>query len=116
VNRFTTGERVAGIFSQSWLGGAQVDDAWNTTLGGAVDGVLAEYQVFDQNGVVRLPDHLSFEEGSTLSCAGVTCRNRYSGRSLHRAFDGYLASFSPRRQHTNPSTLDAPSLLGKPTE
>jgi NADPH:quinone reductase-like Zn-dependent oxidoreductase len=47
VRRFTTGDRVAGIFSQSWLGGAQVDDAWDTTLGAAVDGVLAEYRPAD---------------------------------------------------------------------
>jgi NADPH:quinone reductase-like Zn-dependent oxidoreductase len=79
VSRFTTGDRVAGIFSQSWLGGTQVEDAWNTALGGAVDGVLAEYQVFDQNGVVRLPNHLSFEEGSTLPCAGVTAWNAFYG-------------------------------------
>jgi NADPH:quinone reductase-like Zn-dependent oxidoreductase len=79
VSRFTTGARVAGIFSQSWLGGSQVDDAWNTALGGAVHGVLAEYKVFDQNGLVRIPNHLSYEEGSTLPCAGVTAWNAFYG-------------------------------------
>ncbi|MET0430425.1 MAG: alcohol dehydrogenase catalytic domain-containing protein, partial [Microvirga sp.] len=48
VRRFKGGERVAGIFSQSWLGGAQVADMWQTALGGAVDGVLAEFQVFSE--------------------------------------------------------------------
>jgi NADPH:quinone reductase-like Zn-dependent oxidoreductase len=79
VSRFTTGARVAGIFSQSWLGGSQVDDARNTALGGAVHGVLAEYQVLDQNGLVRIPNHLAYEEGSTLPCAGVTAWNAFYG-------------------------------------
>jgi hypothetical protein len=36
VTRFAVGDRVAGIFSQSWLGGDQVAGDWNTTLGGGV--------------------------------------------------------------------------------
>jgi NADPH:quinone reductase-like Zn-dependent oxidoreductase len=55
------------------------DDAWNTALGGAVHGVLAEYHVFDQNGLVRIPNHLSYAEGSTLPCAGVTAWNAFYG-------------------------------------
>jgi NADPH:quinone reductase-like Zn-dependent oxidoreductase len=89
VSRFTTGARVAGIFSQSWLGGSQVDDAWNTALGGAVDGVLAEYQVFDQNGVVRIPNHVSYEEGDiTLRrCHGMErpLRSEASAAGANRA-------------------------------
>ena len=76
---FKTGDRVAGIFSQSWQGGAQVDDAWKTALGGGIDGVLQEYRVFDQSGLVRLPDTLSFEEGATLPCAAVTAWNALYG-------------------------------------
>jgi len=34
--------------------------------------VLAEYAVFDQNDAVSIPRSLSFEEGATLACAGVT--------------------------------------------
>jgi NADPH:quinone reductase-like Zn-dependent oxidoreductase len=41
-------------------------------LGNPLDGVLAEYVVFDQDDAVLLPQTLSFEEGSTLTCAGVT--------------------------------------------
>ncbi|GLS43035.1 zinc-dependent alcohol dehydrogenase family protein [Methylobacterium brachythecii] len=77
--RFKGGERVAGIFSQSWLGGAQVADMWQTALGGAIDGVLTEFQVFDEDGLVVLPEHLSFEEGATLPCAAVTAWNALYG-------------------------------------
>lgn len=76
---FVPGDRVAGIFSQSWQGGAQVDDAWFTALGGGIDGVLQEYRVFHQTGLVRLPYHLSFEEGATLPCAAVTAWNALYG-------------------------------------
>jgi NADPH:quinone reductase-like Zn-dependent oxidoreductase len=34
--------------------------------------MLAEYVTLDQNGVVLLPNHLSYEEGATLPCAAVT--------------------------------------------
>jgi NADPH:quinone reductase-like Zn-dependent oxidoreductase len=49
-------------------------------LGGDVDGMLAEYVLLDQDGVVRFPEHLSYEEAATLPCAGVTAWN-----ALHRA-------------------------------
>ncbi len=75
VRRFKGGERVAGIFAQSWLGGEQVSDAWNTSLGGAIDGVLTDYQVFDEDGVVTLPEHLTYEGAASLPCAAVTAWN-----------------------------------------
>jgi NADPH:quinone reductase-like Zn-dependent oxidoreductase len=75
VTRVKVGDRVAGIFMQSWLAG-EPDAAYaSSSLGGAVDGVLAEYRVFDQDGLVHLPEHLSFEEGATLPCAAVTAWN-----------------------------------------
>ena len=90
VRRFQGGERVAGIFSQSWLGGAQVADMWRTALGGAVDGVLAEYRVFDEDGLVTLPESLSFEEGATLPCAAVTAWNALYGLKPLRAGETVL--------------------------
>ena len=40
-----------------------------------LDGALAEYAVFPADGLLRLPEHLSFEEAATLPCAGVTVWN-----------------------------------------
>ncbi len=34
--------------------------------------MLAEYAVLEEDGVVKIPPHLSLEEGATLPCAGVT--------------------------------------------
>ena len=83
VTRVRPGDRVAGIFMQTWLGG-EIDPADPaSSLGGAINGVLAEYVLFDQNGLVRMPDHLSFEEAATLPCAAVTAWNAfYGGRPL----------------------------------
>lgn len=75
VDRVKVGDRVAGIFSQSWLSGPLEASAATTALGGAVNGVLSEYRVFEQSGLVHIPEHLSFEEAATLPCAGVTAWN-----------------------------------------
>lgn len=83
VTRVKPGDRVAGIFMQSWIGGEIEPDHAASSLGGAIHGVLAEYVLFDQQGLVQLPTHLSFEEGATLPCAGVTAWNAlYAGRPL----------------------------------
>jgi NADPH:quinone reductase-like Zn-dependent oxidoreductase len=41
-------------------------------LGANLNGMLAEYAVFNEEAVVVLPKHLSFEEAATLPCAAVT--------------------------------------------
>ncbi len=72
VGRWRPGDRVAGTFFQDWVGGKIPHEAPKSALGGAIDGVLAEYVLFREQGLVRIPDHLSFEEGATLPCAAVT--------------------------------------------
>ncbi|MGZ3356239.1 MAG: zinc-dependent alcohol dehydrogenase family protein [Isosphaeraceae bacterium] len=72
VTRFKPGERVAACFMPTWVGG-QLDEAKaRSTLGGDVDGVLAEEVVLPEEGLVRIPEHLSLEEAATLPCSGVT--------------------------------------------
>ena len=75
VTRVKVGDRVAGIFMQSWIAGEASDADAASALGGGIDGVLAEYALFEQHGLVHLPEHLSFEEGATLPCAAVTAWN-----------------------------------------
>ena len=66
------GDRVAGCFFQRWVGGPPSPDVQSSALGGSVDGMLREYAVLEEDGVVKLPGHLSFEEAATLPCAAVT--------------------------------------------
>ncbi len=75
VTRVKAGERVAGAYMQKWLAGRLTDDAAKSALGGAIDGVFAEQVLFSADGVVRIPEHLSFEEAATLPCAALTAWN-----------------------------------------
>ena len=71
VTVFKSGDRVVGCFFQDWIGGSITD----RTMASAIDGVLAEYAIFKENGALQLPAHMSFEEASTLPCAGLTAWN-----------------------------------------
>jgi NADPH:quinone reductase-like Zn-dependent oxidoreductase len=75
VTRVKPGDRVAGIFMQGWLAGQPTAEVATTALGGAIDGMLAEYVVLSGEGVVKVPAHLTDEEGATLPCAAVTAWN-----------------------------------------
>jgi len=73
VTRVKVGDRVAGNFAQRWIHGrADLATLLGSTLGSPRDGMLAEYVLLDAEGAVKIPDHLSFEEASTLPIAGVT--------------------------------------------
>lgn len=72
VSRVKAGDRVAGIFMQEWLAGELTETKAKSALGGGKTGVLAEYVVLDENGLVNIPERLSYEEASTLPCAAVT--------------------------------------------
>lgn len=72
VTRFKVGDRVAAAFMPGWLDGPLTAELQAGSLGGAIDGMLAEKVVLPASGVVAIPDHLSFEEAATLPCAGVT--------------------------------------------
>ena len=75
VTRVKVGDHVAGCFFQRWLGGEAPADVHASALGGGIDGMLAEHAVLEEDGVVKIPAHLSLEEGATLPCAGVTVWN-----------------------------------------
>ena len=72
VTRVKVGDRVAGTFFQNWISGKINRSVMSSDLGGGIDGMLAEYVVLDQNGVVIIPEHLSYVEAATLPCAAVT--------------------------------------------
>jgi NADPH:quinone reductase-like Zn-dependent oxidoreductase len=75
VTRWKVGDRVAPIFVQRWLGGNLLQEYMPSALGGPSDGVLAEQVVLSQEGLVRIPSHMSFEQAATLPCAAVTAWN-----------------------------------------
>ena len=74
VTKWKVGDRVMPIFAQRWIDGDTSEEKRRTSLGAGAqwDGVLREFGTFDQEGLVRIPDHLSFEEAATLPCAALT--------------------------------------------
>jgi NADPH:quinone reductase-like Zn-dependent oxidoreductase len=72
VMRVKVGDRVAGCFFQRWPGGQPGADAQASALGGALDGMLTEYALLEEDGVVKVPAHLSYDEAATLPCAALT--------------------------------------------
>jgi len=82
VEDWKVGARVAATFtpSQTGGGGLRYEAALAGSLGGDVEGTLAQYIVADERGLVDIGD-LSFEEAATLPCAGVTAWNAlYAGQ------------------------------------
>jgi NADPH:quinone reductase-like Zn-dependent oxidoreductase len=61
ASKFKVGDRVAPTIDVGNLTGEE-RDAEAVVLGGNIPGVLREYAVFDENVLVKLPDHLSWEE------------------------------------------------------
>ena len=72
VTRFRPGDRVVGVFFQGWLEGEPSAEKLATGLGAGLDGVLCEYRVFDEAGLLPVPEYLSDAEAAALPCAGVT--------------------------------------------
>jgi NADPH:quinone reductase-like Zn-dependent oxidoreductase len=72
VRDLAVGDRVAPLFFQSWLDGPVTAEARSLALGGSLDGVLQDRVVLRAEGVIRLPDSISFEQAATLPCAGLT--------------------------------------------
>jgi len=75
VTRWKPGDRVCPIFMQGWIDGELDHKKSKTTLGGDLNGCLREFGVFREDGLVSIPEHLSYEEASCLPCAGVTAWN-----------------------------------------
>lgn len=81
VSDWKVGDRVAVNFFRDWLGGRFAAKYHDGALGGTIDGMLSEIVVFPAHSLIKIPDHLSFEEAATLPCAGLTawCALRRGG-------------------------------------
>jgi len=90
VRRVKVGQRVMGCFSQRWISGEPSAEARGSTLGGPLDGTLAEQVVLQEDGVVPTPDFLSDAEASTLPCAAVTAWNALVAKGHLKAGDTVL--------------------------
>ena len=78
VTRVKVGDRVAASLFPLWLGGPFSFDV-APQIGGSLDGMLTGFTILSEQGLVLIPDHLSFEEAATLPCAGVTAWHALTG-------------------------------------
>jgi NADPH:quinone reductase-like Zn-dependent oxidoreductase len=82
VTLWKPGDRVIGIFMQNWLDGPPSPAKVKGALGGDIDGTLADHVLLKETGLVRIPNHLSFQEAATLPCAAVTAWNALAAANL----------------------------------
>jgi len=72
VGRVAVCDRVCPLMIQSWISGPPTMERLISTLGGPLDGVMTEYMVLSEQGVVKTSEHLSDEEAAALPCAALT--------------------------------------------
>jgi NADPH:quinone reductase-like Zn-dependent oxidoreductase len=75
VKSVKPGDRVANTFFERWVSGEATDEKARSALGAGRDGVLSEYVVLHEEGVIPFPDHLTYTEAATLPCAALTAWN-----------------------------------------
>ena len=67
------------MFNQGHIAGALTPPLLGGGTGGAIDGVLRQYAVWNEENLVAAPQSLDLKEASTLSCAALTAWNALYG-------------------------------------
>jgi NADPH:quinone reductase-like Zn-dependent oxidoreductase len=71
VRRVAVGDRVCPTYFQRWIGGEPDLERLTQSLGGPIDGTMTEYMCLSEEGVSKVPAHLSDVEAPP-------CRARHS--------------------------------------
>ena len=72
VTRVAVGDRVCPTFFQRWISGEPDLARLTQSLGGPIDGTMAEFMCLHEDGVCTVPAHLSDVQAATLPCAALT--------------------------------------------
>jgi NADPH:quinone reductase-like Zn-dependent oxidoreductase len=75
VTRVKVGDRVCPVFNQAWIGGQPSLERLSQTLGGPINGTMVDYMCLSQEGVSKVPEHLTDEQAAGLPCAALTAWN-----------------------------------------
>ena len=73
------GNRVSVITDTEYISGRELGRSW---LAADEDGVMADYLVFDEEKLCRIPDYLDWLSASVIPCAGVTAWSALKGMSI----------------------------------
>ncbi|OJD18772.1 hypothetical protein AJ78_01243 [Emergomyces pasteurianus Ep9510] len=79
VTRFRPGDKVVTTINQQHIAGPMTLQASQSGHGGTYHGTLRTVGAFEEQGLVTMPEGLSFTEAATLSCAGLTAWNALFG-------------------------------------
>jgi NADPH:quinone reductase-like Zn-dependent oxidoreductase len=90
VRSAKAGDRVANTFFEHWVSGESTDEKAKTALGAGRDGVLSEYVLLHEDGVIPIPEHLTYAEAATLPCAALTAWNGLVAQGKVKAGDTIL--------------------------
>ncbi|QCO57722.1 NAD(P)-dependent alcohol dehydrogenase (plasmid) [Pseudorhodobacter turbinis] len=90
VTRVAVGDRVCPTYFQNWTGGAPSPARFASSLGGAIDGVMADLMCLSEEGVVKVPEYLSDAEAATLPCAALTAWSAIATYGQTKAGDKIL--------------------------
>jgi NADPH:quinone reductase-like Zn-dependent oxidoreductase len=80
VTRVSVGDRVTCSLLPYWIDGPFKWE-YAPSLGSSLDGLLTEYALLPEEGMIHIPESLTFEEAATLPVAGVTAWNALTGGS-----------------------------------
>jgi NADPH:quinone reductase-like Zn-dependent oxidoreductase len=72
VTRVAVGDRVSSLFFRDWHSGRPTQEKLATSIGGPLPGCGRQLAIFSEQGVSKVPAHLSDDQVATLPCAALT--------------------------------------------
>ncbi len=94
VTRVAVGDRVCPMFFQNWVAGEPDLARLTGSLGGPIDGTMAELMCLSEQGVAKVPAYLSDEQAACLPCAALTAWTALAVCSTTRPGDRVLVQGS----------------------
>jgi len=90
VSRVAVDDLVCPVFGQTWISGPFREKYWQGILGGPLDGVMQEFMVLAEDGLVKAPRGWSPIQAATLPCAAVVAWNAVIDQGHAKAGDVVL--------------------------
>lgn len=90
VRRVTVGDRVCPTYFQNWTSGEPDLERLTQSLGGPIDGTMTEIMCLSEQGVVKVPAHLTDAEAASLPCAALTAWSALTTGSTIKSGDRVL--------------------------
>lgn len=90
VSRVAVGDRVCPTYFQSWTSGEPDLERLTQSLGGPIDGTMTEIMCLSEQGVVKVPPHLTDAQAASLPCAALTAWSALTTGSTIKSGDRVL--------------------------